>query len=61
MTKTQTMLLLCCPVCKTERHVDLDEFNLIVQCGQFMCWETCGMDIWVENLKHIFPETEVEE
>ena len=57
MTQMETKFMLCCPSCKTEREVDQDELNLILMCKQFMCWDHCGMDIWVQNLDDIFPSS----
>lgn len=42
------MRIIPCPVCGTEREVNADELQLVIECNQFMCWDVCGMD-------HILP------
>lgn len=38
------MRIIPCPMCGTEREVNGDELELILECNQFMCWDVCGMD-----------------
>lgn len=35
-----------CPSCGSRRVVDWDEYELIMKCQQFMCWDSCGMDVF---------------
>jgi hypothetical protein len=35
-----------CPSCGKHRVVEWDEYQLIMKCQQFMCWGSCGMDIF---------------
>jgi len=36
-----------CPVCATYRMIDWEEYQLIITTQQFMCWDSCGMDVYV--------------
>ena len=47
------MRIIPCPSCGTERTVSMDELQLIIECNQFMCWETCGMD-WTLPPMYLF-------
>jgi len=35
-----------CPVCSTYRMIDWEEYQLIITTQQFMCWDSCGMDVY---------------
>ena len=49
------MIVVACPACGTRREVDDEEFELILECRQFMCWDVCGMDVPVFNPLHLLP------
>jgi len=48
-------------MCGTERIVDWEEYRLIIQCNQFMCWSDCGMDIFLPPMYLLFNARDVEE
>jgi hypothetical protein len=39
-----------CPVCGVHRIVDWEEYTLILDCHQFMCWNSCGMDVFANPM-----------
>ena len=49
------MIVVACPACGTRREVEDEEFQLILECRQFMCWDSCGMDIPVFNALALLP------
>jgi hypothetical protein len=44
------MTIIPCPACGTERKVSAEELEVIQMCNQFMCWDSCGMDIPIHPL-----------
>jgi len=47
------MRIIHCPECGTPRKVSMEELELIIECNQFMCWEVCGMDVFLPPM-HLF-------
>lgn len=48
------MRIIPCPMCGTERTVSMSELEMITQCNQFMCWDVCGMDIFLPPMYLFF-------
>ena len=48
------MRIIHCPVCGTPRKVSMEELQLIIECNQFMCWDVCGMDIFLPPMYLFF-------
>lgn len=48
------MTVIPCPMCGTERKVSQEELQVIKMCNQFMCWEVCGMDIFLPPMYLFF-------
>jgi hypothetical protein len=44
------MTIIPCPACGSERKVSPEELEVIQMCNQFMCWDSCGMDIPIHPL-----------
>lgn len=49
------MIVVACPACGTRREVDEEEFELILECRQFMCWDVCGMDVSFDTPWRLVP------
>jgi len=49
------VIVVACPVCGTRREVDDEEFSLMMECRQFMCWDVCGMDVAILNPLALLP------
>jgi hypothetical protein len=47
-------MIIPCPMCGTERDVSEEELQLIIECNQFMCWDECGMDIFLPPMYLFF-------
>jgi hypothetical protein len=47
-------MIIPCPMCGTERDVSEEELQLIIECNQFMCWDQCGMDIFLPPMYLFF-------
>lgn len=47
-------MIIPCPICATERKVSESELELIAMTNQFMCWDECGMDIFLPPMYLFF-------
>ena len=43
-----------CPICGTVRNVKREELELIVETNQFMCWDSCGTDVFLPPMYVFF-------
>lgn len=48
------MRIIPCPICGTTRTVKQSELELIIETNQFMCWDKCGMDIFLPPMYLFF-------